>query len=543
MNLIQLLLQEDKKTLQRILLIVIVTGLANIFAIEVIHTAAESTTSDELKSYLMGSVLCVGIYIGGRKYVLDRSCEVIENIVNSVRHRIADKIRHLELTTLEEISIPSIYARITNDALEISTLSQAVAWNAQALVLILFMLGYIAFLSYVAFLFVALGIILSYWAYYNEQAVLKGNWEKQSEKDQQFFRFLEHLLKGFKELKVNRKKRWNVLDEYQKINEDRKQLRIANFRKYNNNIVSSQVFLYISIVAIIFALPTFHQVTTDVLIKIIAALLFIIGPIEALLSSIPLFSMIDNSVYQIQTLEEKMDEQLRYHGIPSIDSTTEPLPFEKDIYLQGLVYEYPANKKTPAFRVGPLTLTLNKGEIIFITGGNGSGKSTFLKMLTGLYFPQQGFIAVDNAIQVNTNNRANYRDLFALIFTDFHLFDKLYGIEQTEANQVNKLLQNMGLSSEKISYENGQFTNLNLSSGQRKKIALAISLFENKEIYIFDEVAADLDPQFRDVFYYELIPELKARNKTILIVSHDKSYWNTADRILNFENGQLLSQK
>lgn len=98
----------------------------------------------------------------------------------------------------------------------------------------------------------------------------------------------------------------------------------------------------------------------------------------------------------------------------------------------------------------------------------------------------------------------------------------------------------MELPEEKTAYRNGAFTNTRLSGGQRKRLALAASLLENKAVYIFDEVAADLDPEFRDKFYYTILPALKAQGKTILAVSHDVQYWSVPDRLLRMQDGKLM---
>ena len=172
-------------------------------------------------------------------------------------------------------------------------------------------------------------------------------------------------------------------------------------------------------------------------------------------------------------------------------------------------------------------------------------QSTFLKLITGLYLPDRGQIRLDGEdgqkeILVNLQNRQQYQNLFSAIFSDYHLFDKVYGIgRQIDPAEVNLLLGSLGLSPDKVAFKNGAFTTTHLSNGQKKRLALATVLLEDKPIYIFDEVAADLDPAFRDIFYYEILPELKARNKVVLVVSHDQQYWNVSDRLIQFQDGTM----
>ncbi|MCB0614597.1 MAG: ATP-binding cassette domain-containing protein, partial [Phaeodactylibacter sp.] len=274
-----------------------------------------------------------------------------------------------------------------------------------------------------------------------------------------------------------------------------------------------------------------------------------IGPLTAVIFFIPRLTDASNSARNIIDLENQMEDEIKEMQGQKLEPYSpvnyRQLPFQDTIRLKELSYQYPAgNSLVAGFSVGPIDLAIRKGELIFITGGNGSGKSSFLKLLTGLYAPQSGFIELDGVngrgLVVNSLNRQQYRNLFSIIFSDYYLYDKIYGVEgKIQPAAVNALLENMGLPREKTVYENGAFTSIKLSSGQRKRLALAIAIFEDKPIYVFDEVAADLDPQFRDKFYFEILPELRARNKTVLVVSHDQQYWNVSDRLIHFQDGSI----
>jgi len=79
-----------------------------------------------------------------------------------------------------------------------------------------------------------------------------------------------------------------------------------------------------------------------------------------------------------------------------------------------------------------------------------------------------------------------------------------------------------------------------LSQGQRKRLALLTAYLEDRSIYLFDEWAADQDPIFKQTFYHSLLPELKARGKTVIVISHDDHYYDVADRLIKLEDGQLV---
>lgn len=299
-----------------------------------------------------------------------------------------------------------------------------------------------------------------------------------------------------------------------------------------------------------FFVPQFHAEHAEDIIKVTAAVLFIMGPFESIMSAMQMFDTAGSSAKNIIKLEEELEAELLKHKLnveaQNKASAYNMLPYLENVQFQNLSYSYPPTKEREhIFTVGPFNLTLKKGELIFITGGNGSGKSTFLKLITGLYPPNTGRIVLDVGVPeqaptiITAQKYQQYRNLFSIIFTDFHLFDKLYGVEKVNPKAVNRLLENMDLPEEKVRYENGQFNNLHLSSGQKKRVALTTTIIENKPIYVFDEVAADLDPEFRDVYYYELLQELKDRVKTVIVVSHDRHYWTVPDRLLEMRNGSI----
>ena len=193
-----------------------------------------------------------------------------------------------------------------------------------------------------------------------------------------------------------------------------------------------------------------------------------------------------------------------------------------------------------AFVLGAIDLTFRRGELVFIVGGNGSGKSTFVKLLTGLYSPQAGDIRVDERV-ITDDSREWYRQHFSAIFSDFYLFDRLLGLDHsTLASQASRYLKELELDT-KLRLEDGRFSTTALSHGQRKRLALLTALLEDRPIYVFDEWAADQDQHYREIFYRRLLLDLRARGKTVFVVSHDDRYYHLGDRILKLEYGALLS--
>lgn len=210
-------------------------------------------------------------------------------------------------------------------------------------------------------------------------------------------------------------------------------------------------------------------------------------------------------------------------------------PFAQ-LEFRGVSFAYGASAGSDAFRVGPLSFTLRRGEITFIVGGNGSGKSTLTRLLTGLVHRERGEILFDGVAQ----DMLAVRDNFGAIFGDFHLFERLYGYRDVETRQVQALLRRFGLEGV-TRYENGRFSTLALSTGQRKRLAMVVCLIEDKPVFVLDEWAADQDPGFREMYYRDLLPELRRRGKTVIAVTHDDRYFDVADQVIKLERGVIVS--
>lgn len=207
--------------------------------------------------------------------------------------------------------------------------------------------------------------------------------------------------------------------------------------------------------------------------------------------------------------------------------------------LRDVIFHYGATEQKAGFAVGPINLTLRRGELVFLIGGNGSGKSTLAMLLTGLYQPVSGQILLDG-VALTPADMPDYRRLFSAIFTDFHPFHHLQGPEgeQPDAELVESWLNRLNMKS-KLQFDRLRVTNPQLSQGQRKRLALLLAVAEQRDILLLDEWAADQDPQFRRIFYRELLPQLRALGKTVFAISHDDHYFEHADRLLQMRDGHL----
>ena len=262
--------------------------------------------------------------------------------------------------------------------------------------------------------------------------------------------------------------------------------------------------------------------------------LYMVIPLEELLLNIPLANLARVANARIEDIVKDIPAANSEQTIVS----SLPLTFDR-LVLRGVTHRYYHEKSDGMFELGPLDLEFRPGSVTFLVGGNGSGKTTLAKLLVGLYAPELGEVVLDGE-PVGTHNRDRYRQLFSAIFSDFHLFERILAIKRSDLDEAgNKLLRRLHLQ-HKVKVSDGAFTTRALSQGQRKRLALVVACLEGRPFLVFDEWAADQDPVFKDVFYYELLPELKAQGKAVLVISHDDRYFHLGDRLLKLEEGKLL---
>jgi putative ATP-binding cassette transporter len=292
------------------------------------------------------------------------------------------------------------------------------------------------------------------------------------------------------------------------------------------------VTFYYAAATMVFVLPQLGITPPANMLKTVTAVLFLIGPLTATAASA---SAATRARAACEALLD-LDRRLAAVADAAPASPRDLAGFD-EIELSGVVYQHHESGQ-PGFAVGPVTLVLHRGDVLFISGGNGAGKSTLLKLLTALYRPQAGEIRVDG-IPVRGGIRDAYQSLFATVFADFHLFRRLHGLRHVVAEEVERWLERMEIA-DKVRLENGRFQTIRLSAGQRRRLALVVAALEDRPIYVFDEWAADQDPSFRRKFYDEILPLLRARDKTIVAVTHDERYLDRATRHLRMDEGRLL---
>jgi putative ATP-binding cassette transporter len=205
-----------------------------------------------------------------------------------------------------------------------------------------------------------------------------------------------------------------------------------------------------------------------------------------------------------------------------------------------VVFSYGEEKGVEVpFSLGPISLDLHPGELVFVIGGNGSGKTTFVKVLSGLYQPSQGHVTLAGTMIADAN-REWYREHFSVVFSDFHLFNKLLGQSDAHTERLASEYLRLLHMDQKVTVRERAFSTLDLSQGQRKRLALVTAYLEDRPIYVFDEWAADQDPQYKEIFYKTLLPDLRERGKLVIVITHDDRYFHLGNQVIKLEDGKVV---
>lgn len=477
-------------------------------------------------------LLLMAIYAISQWRLYSKATAEFERILGRIRIRIADKVRRCDLIPVEQLGQTVILAGVTKETQVISQSATLVIMSAQAAVLVTFTALYVAYLSLAAFVLTAAVAVAASVVHVRRSGHLRSAMRELSERENRLFESLRHFLDGFKEVRLSRGRSDDLFSRFTSISLDATRIKCRTHEQIAQSFIFTQMSVYALLGVVVFIAPRFSQLYSGS--SITTAVLFLMGPLTTIVGTIPNLAIADAAVDNLAVLEDSLD-RARSEGF---DARVERAPFQ-EIVFEDVVFHYRDPKHGDAFSVGPINLTLRSGETVFIAGGNGSGKSTFLKLLTALYHPHQGVIRVDGQVLQSVDCEA-YRNLFSTVFSDFHLFDRLYGLLDSKQEEVERTIEYLELGG-KTRVTGGTFETLDLSAGQRKRIALLVSLLEDRPVYVFDEMAADQDPGFRRRFYEEILPELRRRGRTVIAVTHDDKYFGASDRLLKMDEGRFVS--
>lgn len=481
------------------------------------------------------------ILVGVGKLVTGYFSEVMltgraQRAIAALRLDLIRKLQCVPFRKFEQIGQARVLSTLTED---VGTLSQAFYVIPAFAVNVAVVCGGLVYLVYLSVSTLVIMCLLSLVGAFTYRRVMgyahRLFGEARDERDRLHGHFVE-LTHGMKELKLHRPRRkaYTERETAGSIN-TLMGLDVKSHNRYIFAHSSTHFFLLLLMGIVLFALPNVMDIPAQTISGYVLTAIFLMGPLNGVAGAFPLFSRASVSLDRIHRMGVSLNDNAREQTHD--DGSSAPTSFNR-IELREMICRY-EDEGEDTFVLGPVNMTILPGEIVYLTGGNGSGKSTLAKIITGLYSPDVGRILLDGE-EVTDTNRDKYRQLFSAVFADFFLFESLLGLDAPDLDErAARYLGRLELK-HKVRVEGGALSTTQLSTGQRKRLALLTSYLENRPVYLFDEWAADQDPVFKDVFYKQILPELKSLGKTVIVVTHDDRYFDLADRRFSMRDGKMI---
>ncbi|BAZ33258.1 cyclic peptide transporter [Cylindrospermum sp. NIES-4074] len=533
MNIIYLLLRSSRNVLVIAVLAGLVSGVSNAKLIALINNSINHDAS--FVSALVWSFIGLALLALVSRFVSELLLiRLSQQVIFETRLLLSRQILTADLRYLEKLGTSQLLATLTED---VQSISNAVAYIPSLCIAIAIVIGcliYLAWLSWIVFLGFICFLIMAIFSYQLVIQKAKHSLELAREEQDQLLNHFQAITEGIKELKLNQARRADFMAELESTAAQSRRYNVMGMTTFTLGLSCSQLLLFIMIGAVDFGLPQVMKVNHEVLSGYALTIIFLVVPLDAITTILPMLSKASIALKKIDSISLSLasnSEQISAGFNPAETSL-------QHLELQGVTHAYQGEKEESSFALGPIDLNLYLQEIVFVVGGNGSGKSTLAKLITGLYVPESGDIVIDNQ-PINEQNREWYRQQFSSVFSDFYLFNKLISSSKSDLDsKAQEYLVKLQLD-HKVTVKNGMLSTTALSQGQRKRLALLSAYLEDRSFYLFDEWASDQDPIFKDIFYTQLLPELKSRGKTVLVISHDDRYFHVGDRIIKLDYGQL----
>ncbi|HSL02298.1 MAG TPA: cyclic peptide export ABC transporter [Nitrospiraceae bacterium] len=449
------------------------------------------------------------------------------------------KIVRAPLRRSEQRGAANILVTLTDD---VSWVTWAIQSFPQLIMNAAVVLGcgiYLAWLSWGIFLGVVgvtvVGALGYQWLHTSARSVISAAREARAE----LFQHFRSLTDGLKELLMHRGRRQEFVNEEVRVAAELyRQTNMEATRRQALAGTWTQVSFYSLIGFIVFLFPSMVEMPPEALTGYVVAILYMMGPIWNIIGAVPTLERGQVAIENIERLGVSLD--VGHEDAQTIESASLHAGISPIVQWNDVVFSYDEEKGVDVpFTLGPISLELYPGELVFVIGGNGSGKSTFVKVLAGLYQPLQGDVTLAGTMIIDAN-REWYREHFSVVFSDFHLFKKLLGQSDSQIERlVPKYLRLLHMD-QKVTVQERSFSTLDLSQGQRKRLALVTAYLEDRPIYVFDEWAADQDPQYKEIFYKTLLPDLRERGKLVIVITHDDRYFHLGNQVIRLEDGKVV---
>jgi putative pyoverdin transport system ATP-binding/permease protein len=539
MNLMRFLLQSSRRTVIVATIAGAVAGATGIGLIALIQIELARESPAPASMAWAFAALCVisaiarvigqiGMIRLGQRAVSDLSMQIVRRALK------------LPLRAFEAIDNSALLAVLTEDIILIANALVGVPHlciNAPILIACLIYVGWISPLIFLCGVFIAAPAIAT--SVILTSISVRKLRQARARQDVLVGHF-RTLIGGFRELKLHRGRREAYLAL--SLEPTMASVRTDMVRGLSGFAVTegwSQLAFFGFIGVLLFAITRIDPIGRPTLVSAILIVLYLMSPLDIILTWLPILGRARASLQKVQELVPTLEPLAEAaDGRPD---RHKQLTFRDSVSLEGVTFTYRDERDRTGFTLEPVDLTIRRGEIVILAGGNGSGKTTLVKLISGLYTPADGVVRLDGRL-IDDKNREAYRQLFSAVYADGYLFPDFNGIgAETTPGRVQAGLERLGLAAH-VSVQGNSFSTVDLSQGQRRRLALLGALLEDRPICILDESAANQDLSFKRLFYDTLLPELRASGKALLVISHDTRYFDVADRVIRLQDGRLVDE-
>jgi len=517
----------------------IITGLFSFFFITTVTKVIDIMIAGRFtvisKEYITIFILIILAYVWSRRSLALTSIKLSLKISWTLRKQIITLVLNASYRQLSN-RIPQIQTAILADVSALTNASLSIIDFSIAVIISISCFIYLVSISLILFLITlsvaVVGVAVYYFTSRKNILVL----EKTRKLENVFQENLNSVLNGFKEIYMEPKKGKFIYNHRICTNAD-------DSYKYNliatmgliNNQITGQVLFYILISSVLLVFSIVLNVSAGNIVSYVFTLLYLLGSIETIMVQLPSLMRARVAADQLLNLKKELE------GAALKAFVSKKYVFKSE--FQQLVVkdlEFIYSEDDSSFGIGPLDFEIKKGQTIFIYGGNGSGKTTFIYSILGLWLPVAGKISV-NGILITEDNFQEFKSFYSVVFSDFYLFDEILDEQQIDVEKWNFYLKLFELEG-KVSIHDNRFSTTDLSTGQRKRLRLVAALLEKKSLLILDEWAADQDPNFRKKFYTEILPLLNKEGIAIIAITHDDKYYYCADKLFKMSEGKLFDE-
>ncbi len=516
----------------------VVSGVSGVSLIALVQSAMNGGVTPAGSTRLAGAFVGLCLLAGSTRLLAQRATiRLGQQASSDLVIQVCRKVLRLPLERFEGVDHAQLLAVLTEDIGVVAIALGGLPVATMNAVILFICLGYVAWIAPVVLLAGGAFAVLAGATHRFTTGRAVDQLQAARGRQDALVAHYRTLIGGFRELKQHRSRREAFLADA--LVNEANQVRDAMVNGLTSFALAAtwgQLAYFGFIGFVVFGLPRLVALDGSALSGLVVILLYLLIPLDILLVWVSAYARAHTSLGRIEALMPSLGAD---HVEPT-GSTADPLAFADSLRLVGVGYAYGTTSNRAGFALGPLDLTIQAGEVVFVAGGNGSGKTTLMKLLAGLYEPDSGAIVLDGRT-VAADDFEAYRQLFSVIFADGYLFREVRGVDPDDLlDRSHDLLVRLGLDGV-VRFDGTSFSTVDLSQGQRRRLALLAACLEARPICLFDEWAANQDPAFKRIFYHEILPELRAGGKTLVVISHDDEYLDVADRVVRLRDGQIVA--